>query len=51
MPSLVKIGPLVLEKKMKISKVYEDNNNGDNDSQWTNFDQKSSAAEPLAEGS
>ena len=40
MPSLVEIGPLVLEKKMKMWKVYDDND--DNDGQRTNFDQKSS---------
>ena len=39
MPSLVEIGPLVLEKKMKMWKVYDYN---DDDGQRTNFDQKSS---------
>ena len=45
MPSLVEIGPVVLEKKMKTFKAYdgnEDNNNNDDDGQRTNFDQKSS---------
>ena len=43
--SLVEIGPMVLEKKMKMCKVYENNNenNDDNDDgQRTNSDQKSS---------
>ena len=56
MPSLVEIGPVVLEKKMKMWKVYDDNdnnnndndNNDDNDGQRTNFDQKSSL-EPSAQ--
>ena len=39
MPSLAKIGTVVLEKKMKMSKVY-DNNDDDNGPQ-TNCDQKS----------
>ena len=47
MPSLVEIGPVVLEKKMEMWKVY-DNANDDNDGQRTNFDQKSSL-EPLAQ--
>ena len=50
------IGPVVLEKKMKMWKVYDnDNNNDDNDKdddnddgQRTNFDQKSSL-EPSAQ--
>ena len=48
MPSLVKIGPVVLEKKMKMYKVYDnandDDNNDDhdNDRKRTNSDQKSS---------
>ena len=42
MPSLVEIGPVVLEKKMKMCKVYDNNDNNDNnnDGQRTNFDQK-----------
>ena len=36
-PSLVEIGPVVLEKKMKMWKVYDND-----DGQRTNFDQKSS---------
>ena len=50
MPSLVEIGPLVLEKKMKMWKVYDDDDddNDDNDGQGTNFDQKSSL-EPSAQ--
>ena len=43
MPSLIEIGPVVLEKKMK--KVYDN----DNDVQGTNFDQKSSL-EPTGSG-
>ena len=48
MSSLVEIDPLVLKKKMKMWKVYDnanddnDDNNDDNDWQRTNFDQKSS---------
>ena len=42
MPSLVEIGPVVLEKKMKMWKVYDN----DDDRQLTNFDQKSSP-EPM----
>ena len=43
------IGPVVLEKKMKMWKVYDNNNNyDDNDGQRTNLDQKSSL-EPLAQ--
>ena len=43
MPSLVEIGPVVLERKMKILKVYNNNNGDDNDDgQQTIFDQKSS---------
>ena len=59
MPSLVEIGSvdMVLEKKMKMWKVYDDNDNNDNDynddnddndGQRTNFDQKSSL-EPSAQ--
>ena len=33
-PSLVQIGPVVLEKKMKIWKVYDNNDNNDNDDHW-----------------
>ena len=51
-PSFVEIGSLVLEKKMKMWKVYNNNNNNnnnnDNDGQRTNFDQKRSL-EPLAQ--
>ena len=52
-PSLVEIDPVVLEKKMKMWKVYDNNNNDANnddndDGQQTNFDQKSSL-EPLAQ--
>ena len=47
MPSLVEIGPVVLEKKMKMLKVYDNNDDDDkddkdDDGQRTNFDQKSS---------
>ena len=42
MPSLVEIGPVVLEEKMKMLQVY------DNDGQRKNFDQKSSL-EPSAQ--
>ena len=52
-PSLVEIGPVVLEKKMKMWKVYDNDDNDDNDNnnddgQRTNFDQKSSL-EPSAQ--
>ena len=49
-PSLVEIGPVVLEKKMKMWKVYDNANEDDdnNNGQRTNFDQKSSL-EPLAQ--
>ena len=53
-PSLVEISPVVLEKKMKMWKVYDDDNNdhgndnNNDDGQRTNFDQKSSL-EPLAQ--
>ena len=55
MPSLAEIGPVVLEKKMKMRKVYDnknDDNDDDNDEvgQRTNFDQKSSF-QPSAQGS
>ena len=36
-PSLVEIGPVVLEKKMKMWKVYDNDND---DGQQTDFDQK-----------
>ena len=42
MPSLVELGQVVLERKMKMLKVYDNI-----DGQWTNFDQKSSL-EPSA---
>ena len=48
---LVEIGPVVLEKKMKMLKVYDNDNNDNNDNddgQRTNFDQKSSL-EPSAQ--
>ena len=57
MPNLIEIGPAVLEKKMKMWKVYDDddndnddndNDNNDNDRQRTNFDQKNSL-EPSAQ--
>ena len=56
MPSLLEIGPVDLEKKMKMWKVYDnddndndnDNNDNDDDGQRTNFDQKSSL-EPSAQ--
>ena len=50
-PSLVEIGSVVLEKKMKMIEIYNNNNdNNDNneDGQQTNFDQKSSL-EPSAQ--
>ena len=48
-PSLVKIDPAVLEKKMKMWKVYAYNNdNDDGDGQRTNADQKCSL-EPKAQ--
>ena len=49
MASLVEIGPAGLEKKMKMWKVYDnDNNDNDDDGQRTNFDQKCSL-EPSAQ--
>ena len=49
MPSLVEIGPVVLEKKMKMLNDNDNNDDdNDNDGQWTNFDQKSSL-EPSAQ--
>ena len=54
LPSLVEIGPVVLEKKMKMWKVYDNNdnddnaNNNDDDGQRKNFNQKSSL-EPSAQ--
>ena len=46
MPSLVEIGPVVLEKKTKMWKVYDNDDYNDDknndDGQRTNFDQKSS---------
>ena len=47
-PSLVEIGLVVLEKKMK--EVYVHNNNDDDDEERTNFDQKCSL-EPSAQES
>ena len=46
MPSLVEIGPVVLEKKMKMGTIYDNDNN--DDGQRTNIDQKSSL-EPSAQ--
>ena len=51
MSSLVEIGSVLLEKKMKMLQgYYDDNHNNDNDDdgQRTNFDQKSSL-EPSAQ--
>ena len=47
-PSLVEIDPVVLEKKMKMWKVYAKAQEEDDDGQWTNYDQKSSL-EPSAQ--
>ena len=52
-PTLVEIGPVVLEKKTKMWKVYDNANDNANaydvnDWQRTNFDQKSSL-EPSAQ--
>ena len=45
-PSLVEIGSVVLEKKMKMWIVNDNVNHSDNDNgQWTHFDQKSSLDE------
>ena len=46
MLSLVEIGPVVLEKKMKMWKVYDNAKDkyDNDDGQRTNFDQKSSIA-------
>ena len=44
MPSLVEIGPVFLEKKMKMRKFYDnrdDDEEDENDGQQTHFDQKS----------
>lgn len=38
MPSLIEIAPVVLEKKMKMSKVYDDNNDNDRQRLRTDFD-------------
>ena len=46
-PSLVEFGSMVLEKKMKMWKVYDNDNNNDDDGQRTSFDQKISL-EPSA---
>ena len=49
MPGLVKIGPVVLEEKIKMQKVYDNlSDENDIDGQRTNFDQKSSL-EPSAQ--
>ena len=48
MPSLVDIGPVVLEMKMKMLKVYDDDKDDNHNGQRTNFDQKS-LLEPLAQ--
>ena len=43
MPKLVEIGPVVLEKKKKMLKIYNDDDNEDDlDRQRTHCDQKSS---------
>ena len=42
MPSFIDIGPVVLGKKKKMSKVYNNDNDYDYDGQRTNCDQKSS---------
>ena len=51
-PSLVEIGSVVLKKKMKMWKVYDNDDDTDNannaDGQRTNFDQKRSL-EPSAQ--
>ena len=41
-PSLVEIGPMVLEKKMKMWKVYDNYNDANDNGQRKNCDQKSS---------
>ena len=41
MPSLVEIGRVILEKKMKLRKVYDNDDDDNDDGQRTNFDQKS----------
>ena len=40
-PSLIEIGPLVLEKKVKMWKVYNNHDNNKDEGKRTNFDQKS----------
>ena len=42
MSSLIEIGPVVLEEKMKMCKFYDNDDDYNDDGQWTNFDQKSS---------
>ena len=47
-PTLVEISPVVLEEKIQMWNVYDnDDNDNDNDRQRTNFDQKNSL-EPSA---
>ena len=41
---LLKLAPMIVEKKMKIWKVYNTNNDDNDDGQRTNFDQKSRKA-------
>ena len=41
-PSLVEIGPVVLENKLTMWKVYENDDDDNDDGQRTHFDQKSS---------
>ena len=47
-PSLVEIGPVVLEKKTEMWKIYADHHNNNNDGQLSNFDQRDSL-EPSAQ--
>ena len=47
MSSLVEIGPEVLEKKMKLWKVYDNADNDNNDWQRKSFDQKNEGSSEL----
>ena len=41
-PSLVEICRVILEKKKEMWKVYDNDDNNNDDGQWTNYDQKKS---------
>ena len=44
---LVEIGPVVLEKKIQMGNVYENDDTNGDDGQRTNFDQKNSLKSSL----